>query len=63
MNARDVGHFPHWANRDDIGRFTPRVTSAPGTTLLQEETSGESEELKPFAGYAKLSEIIPIRDD
>lgn len=63
MNARNAGSLPHWANRDDIGRFTPRVTSAPETTLLREETSSESEELKPFAGYAKLSEIIPIHDD
>ena len=63
MNARDVGSLPHWANRDDIGRFTSRVTSAPETTLLRDETSGDSGDLKPFAGYAKLSEIIPIHDD
>lgn len=60
MNARDVGRFPHWANRDDIGRFTPRVTSMPETVL---SAAGGSEGVDDGRDPYTFEEYEAMRDD
>lgn len=60
MNAREMGHFPHWANRDDIGRFTPRTTSAPEPTVSLTALSNEVDDgCDPYS----LDEYEAMRSD
>lgn len=63
MNARDAGRFPHWANRDDIGRFTPRVTSAPETALLLEAAPDEVDDGRDPYTFEEYEAMRDDRDD
>lgn len=59
MSARDVGRVPHWANRDDIGRFTPRLNSAPEMSLHPEAFEAVDDGRDPYS----LEEYEAMRDE
>lgn len=63
MSARDAGQFPHWANRDDIGRFTSRLTSAPETTLPLSEVADETDDGRDPYTFEEYEAMRDERDD